>query len=116
MSASSAADFVTRQPIVTGSALTYSADGAAWRIPSWRKNRTLSSIPIRPVAMPRSRKICATRSYGLSSSSQVRMSSPNRISSRARSSSNFGEIYAGSPRAGRTMANIRSLFPHRTPV
>ena len=54
--------------------------------------------------------------YGLSSSCHARTSVENLISSRARSSSNPGVTHASSPRAGITTANVRSLFPHRTPV
>ncbi len=56
------------------------------------------------------------RSYGLSCSSHARTSAPIVISSRARSSSNFGQTYATSPRAGMIATNVRSLAHQLTPV
>ena len=72
------------------------------------KNRTSSSRPTLLLAAPRSFRTPAIRANGLSSSCQTRMSSPKRISSRARASSNAGQIQAGAPVAGMTMANARS--------
>jgi hypothetical protein len=58
----------------------------------------------------------ATTLYGLASSSHVRMSSENFVTSRARCSSNFGQTHAISPFAGSTIANRRSLVPQRVPA
>ena len=62
-------------------------------------------------ATPRSFKASTIRWYGLSSSCQTRMSFPTWINSRARISSKPGSTQTGSPFAGRTTANVRSLSP-----
>src|SRR5205085_6213158 len=104
-----------------GLALTTFICGAALAMPSAKTNLVVSSAPSEPVAMPRSRRPCATRWCGLSSSCQVRTSGlapkgPRLICSRARSSSNAGVTKKGSPLAGSTMPKRRSPPPHRMPL
>jgi hypothetical protein len=78
------------------------------------KKRTRSSTPIAAVDTPRSFRIPATSARASSSSCQTRTSVENLITSRARCSSNPGATYAGSPFAGMTSRNGRSLRPQRT--
>lgn len=116
ISAISAGDLIMRHPAVTCVAIAYVRCGAAWRMPSAMKKRRRSSKPTVLVATPRSRRMPATTSYGLSSSCQTRTSSENFVSSRARSSSKASVTYASSPVTGMTTPNGRSLSPQRTPV
>ena len=62
ISAISCALLIMRHPAVTGVALAIFACDAALRMPSANTNRTVSSIPSLPVAMPRSFNPCAMRS------------------------------------------------------
>ncbi len=109
-----------RQPAVTGVALVTCIAGAALAMLSANTNFVVSSMPMRPEVTPRSLMPCATRSNGLSSSCHVRTSEeangPVASSSRARSSSNAGQTVNGSPFAGSTIANSRSLPPQRMPL
>ena len=107
-----------RQPAVTGVALTKRMAGAACAMLSANTNRTVSSIPTRPVATPRAFSTRAVNSNGLSVSCHVRSSAPDASGLRftcspARSASNAGQMMAGLPLAGRITANMRSLWPQR---
>ena len=87
---------------------------------SAKTNFDVSSMPIRPDAMPRSLRPVATRSNGLSSSCQMATSvcstGPPASCSRVRSSSNAGVTMYGLPIFGMTTAVSRSLLPQRMPV
>src|SRR5581483_9039088 len=121
ISASSCALLIWRHPAVTGVALASRTDGAALPTPSAKTYFVVSSMPSTPLLTPRSRKPCATRSYGLWSSCQVRTSGCassglSAICSRARSSSNAGHTKNAAPFAGTTAANSRSAPDQRMPV
>ena len=118
INSSSWASLNMRQPAVTGVALTNRTAGAACAMLSANTNRTVSSMPTRPVATPRAFSARAVNSNGLSVSSQVSNSAPVAsglvlICSPARSASNAGQMMAGLPFAGRRTANMRSLWPQR---
>ena len=114
ISAISAGDLIIRQPAVTAVASTNRLAGAAARSPSAMKKRTRSSMPIVPVATPRSLRMPDTTAPQSSSSCHTRTSSLNRVISRARASSKAGATYARSPFAGITSRNGRSLVPQDT--
>ena len=109
-----------RQPATIGVALTIFIAGAAPAMLSAKTNFEVSSMPIRPEAMPRSLRPVATRSNGLSSSCQIATSvcstGPPASCSRVRSSSNAGVTMYGLPTFGMTTAVSRSLLPQRMPV
>ena len=118
ISSSSWASLNMRQPAVTAVALTNRIAGAAWAMLSANTNRTVSSMPTRPVATPRAFRARAVSSKGLSVSCHVSNSAPLASGLRftcspARSASNAGQMMAGLPFAGRITANMRSLWPQR---
>ena len=109
ISASSAADLNIRQPAVTGVALTSSAEAAS-RPKAVHDEEAHLLLQAEPAGGDATiaQQAPAIRANGLSSSCQMRTSCPNRISSRARASSNAGQTHPGSPRAGSTSAKVRS--------
>ena len=117
MSAISAGDLIIRQPAVTGSALTKSIAGAAFRTPSKMKKRSRSSTPTRPGRDAAVLQDLRDQPIGAlvflpDAHDRGRRAS---ISSRARASSKPGRpTPVAFRRNDRT--NGRSLSPQRTPV
>ena len=116
MRASSCASLMTRQPAVTGVALTQARGGQGG--PDLVREREGHRL-LDPDARrwpSRSRRMAATRADGLSCSSQARTSVPIWICSRARAFSKAGVTQAGSPSRVTTAPKKRSLRPHSAPV